>query len=255
MKNQMFWVGLSLLLVLGQCTTDNSTNSTYTYCPSSCIDYVEICSNSSDRECTLCAQSIFETVPLNGVCQTLSHHQLIANELTSSSMDLTGYSASKATPVTCGEYRFSGANVAGDYISKTFRNLPANHYEVVVRLNMGMIGNWDGSEELYVEVDGTRYAHASSCGYSMDICSGYQTDCIKIKETVHPHTHSTLTLSITSSSTELDPAIKYWGIKDLLVVARLCHDECLTCYGALNSQCLSCAAGFYLEGNKCVAEC
>ena len=115
-----------------------------------------------------------------------------------------------------------------------------------------MIGYWDGTEEIYLEIDGTKYTHEASCGYSMNICSGYQTDCIKIKETVHSHTNPTVTINITSSSTEVNPAVKYWGIKDLLVVARLCHDECLTCYGALNSQCLTCAAGFYLEGNKCV---
>lgn len=57
MKWQLFWI--SVILGLSHCSTDNSTNSTYTYCPSSCIDYVEVCSNTSNYECVLCAQSIF----------------------------------------------------------------------------------------------------------------------------------------------------------------------------------------------------
>ena len=139
-------------------------------------------------------------------------------------MSLVAYSATKTTPETCGQYQLSGANVANDYISKTFTNLPSNHYEVVIRFNMGTVGNWDGTEQIYVDVDGTRYAHESSCGWSMDICSGYQTDCIKFKENILPHTHANLTINISTSITEVNPAIKYWGIKDLLVVARLCHD-------------------------------
>ncbi len=44
------------------------------------------------------------------------------------SMSLDGYSTSNNVQVTCDKYLFSGAYVNGGYISKTFNNLPTNHY-------------------------------------------------------------------------------------------------------------------------------
>ena len=46
-----------------------------------------------------------------------------------------------------------------------------------------------------------------------------------------------------------------WAIKDLILAAKLCHTNCETCFGATDSDCLSCAAGFYLQGNVCLNAC
>ena len=62
-------------------------------------------------------------------------------------------------------------------------------------------------------------------------------------------------LEFSSLTTESDPNVQFWGIKDLLIIGKECHADCLTCYGSLNSNCLTCADGFYLEGNVCVQNC
>ena len=46
-----------------------------------------------------------------------------------------------------------------------------------------------------------------------------------------------------------------WGIKELIVAEKLCNSRCLTCFGATDNDCLSCASGFYLQGNVCVDAC
>lgn len=63
-----------------------------------------------------------------------------------SSLSLGGYSTSSLVPVTCDKYTFSGAYVQGGFISKTFNDLPLNHYEVVIRFNVGLIGSWNASD-------------------------------------------------------------------------------------------------------------
>ena len=58
-------------------------------------------------------------------------------------INLNGYSTSNNTLVTCDKYSFSGSYTAGGFISKTFNNIPLNHYQIVIRFSLGMIGSWD----------------------------------------------------------------------------------------------------------------
>jgi hypothetical protein len=69
------------------------------------------------------------------------------------------------------------------------------------------------------------------------------------------HNSSFLFLNFTALTSETDPNVQFWGIKELKVVAKMCHEYCLTCYGASNANCLTCAEGYYLQGNVCVPEC
>jgi len=41
----------------------------------------------------------------------------------------------------------------------------------------------------------------------------------------------------------------------LIIAAKLCHYNCLTCFAEKNSDCLSCRSGFYLQGNVCLPTC
>ena len=173
-----------------------------------------------------------------------------------SSLSLGGYSTSSLVPVTCDKYTLSGAYVQGGYISKTFTNLPLNHYEIVIRFNIGYIGSWNASsDEIYLSADSTITTFNASCDHSEDLCSGSGTDCIRIREAIVEHNASSVTLNFTSSIVETNPLVQYWGIKDLIVAVRKCHYQCNTCYGPLSSDCITCEDGYYLHGNKCVKEC
>ncbi len=85
---------------------------------------------------------------------------------------------------------------------------------------------------------------------------GYNSsDCVRIREYTLTHNTSYLTVKFSALTTEANPAVQFWGIKELFVVTKDCHSYCITCFGALSSQCLSCAAGYYLQGNVCLQQC
>jgi len=69
------------------------------------------------------------------------------------------------------------------------------------------------------------------------------------------HNTSSLNLNFTSLTSVTDPSIQWWGIKELIISAKLCNPYCLTCYGASNSNCLSCTFSYYLQGNVCLPTC
>jgi len=69
------------------------------------------------------------------------------------------------------------------------------------------------------------------------------------------HNTSSLILNFTSLTSVTDPSIQWWGIKELIISAKLCHSYCSTCYGPNNSNCLSCASSYYLQGNVCLQTC
>ena len=69
------------------------------------------------------------------------------------------------------------------------------------------------------------------------------------------HNSSYLELNFTALTNESDPSMMAWGIKELIVAAKLCHSYCQTCFDGTSSGCLSCASGYFLQGNVCVASC
>jgi len=69
------------------------------------------------------------------------------------------------------------------------------------------------------------------------------------------HSSNSLTLRISSSISETDPAYQFWGVKDLNIFAKMCSPKCDTCFGPSSGECITCANGYFLWGNLCVKEC
>lgn len=65
-----------------------------------------------------------------------------------SAFNFTGYSSSKPTPYLCNIYWISGQYVAGDYLEKSFTNLPTNHFQLIIRFAIAYIGFWDKNDEM-----------------------------------------------------------------------------------------------------------
>lgn len=106
-------------------------------------------------------------------------------------------------------------------------------------------------------VQSVNYVYRYVCQYPENICggTGNATDCVRIREYTMTHNSSFVFLNFSALTSESDPLVQWWGVKELIVAAKLCHAYCLTCYGANNSNCLSCAAGYYLQGNVCLPSC
>jgi len=115
------------------------------YCSSTCIDYISACFDETPQGCWVCANHIFNinsNLSSSTPCAPLNQSTILANELSNTAMSLYGYSSSEPTPVTCTNYMFSGQYTANSYLSKTFSNIPLNHYAVVVRFSVGYLGTW-----------------------------------------------------------------------------------------------------------------
>ena len=81
---------------------------------------------------------------------------------------------------------------------------------------------------------------------------GNSSDCVKIETVTVAHNATYLSLNFSALTTETDPSVQAWGIKELIVAEKLCHARCATCFGATDSDCLTCASGYYLQGNVCL---
>jgi hypothetical protein len=141
----------------------------------------------------------------------------------------------------------------------------------VIRFNVGYIGTWGATDALQLEVnDGYNSsfynweyigcglctaANNSSIPCTQNLCSIQGTDCVKIKEFKIQHNASYLTLKWTSLTTQNDPNIQNWGIKDHSITAKTCHRYCNQCFGEKVSECYTCSAGYFLSGNTCVSKC
>jgi hypothetical protein len=57
-------------------------------------------------------------------------------------MSLIGYTGSTPHTKPCGNMTFSGTYVNTDYIFKNFTNINTEHYELIIRFNVGYFGTW-----------------------------------------------------------------------------------------------------------------
>lgn len=132
----------------------------------------------------------------------------------------------------------------------------------MVRFSIGYVGAWDTTDYLRLALTDSQqsvnYDYRYFCETPENICGSTapnSTDCIRIREYTLIHNTSYVHLKFSALTTETDPSVQFWGVKELIVAAKMCHAYCLTCYGASNSNCLSCASGYYLQGNVCLPEC
>ena len=122
------------------------------YCSSTCIEYTGACFDDTPQGCWACADSIyniqanlFSATP----CSLADQTTIVAQELDNSPlMDLTGYTSSTPTPLTCTNYTFSGQYTSTDFLSKNFTGIPLNHHSLVIRFNVGYLGLWDTTDAL-----------------------------------------------------------------------------------------------------------
>lgn len=253
------------------------------FCSSSCIDYKGACFNETTGGCMVCANSIFN---MNAnwssatPCSLAPQRTIVANELPNTpAMSLAGFTSSSPIPITVSNYTFSGKYASTDYLFKNYTGIALNHYAVVIRFNVGYVGAWTDTDYLQLLMTdsngATNYNFSYFCGsgsYYDNVTNittytytdlaeningetGNATDCVRIKEYTLTHNTSYLALNFSAMTNQTNPNVAFWGIKELIVATMDCHAYCLTCYGGLNTQCLSCAAGFYLQGNVCLPVC
>jgi len=89
------------------------------------------------------------------------------------------------------------------------------------------MGDWYIYDQILTEIDGTNYSTPYvGCYETKPICFTNGNDCIKIVSHRIPHFSKHVNIKITSSISEVDPAYQFWGIKDLMITAKLCNFKC-----------------------------
>lgn len=113
------------------------------------------------------------------------------------------------------------------------------HYQLRVIIWMILIDNWQGSDIIKVTLDGnqtltqsrnTRQTSEKVCGNNGDF-----EDYVRFDKTYTHNTSNPYSINITTNNSG-----SKWGIKEVVVLAKLCHVACTSCFGALVSQCTSC---------------
>lgn len=113
----------------------------------------------------------------------------------STALSLTGFSSSNPNTFTCAGLPFSGKYVNTDYLEKNFTGIATEHFELVIRFNLGYFGAWGSSDNLQLEVNdgvstsyhswgyncGDQYSSGSIYNNTKNLCSTQGKDCIKIK--------------------------------------------------------------------------
>ncbi len=128
---------------------------------------------------------------------------------------------------------------------------------MIARFNIAFMGIWSTTDVIIVNVDDSPHSFAYSCGYPESICTPPASgiDCIKIKQINSTHNTSSALITFSSSIITSSSILQSWGLKDLMIILKTCHAYCVSCYGPAATQCLICAAGYYLIGNDCVSSC
>jgi hypothetical protein len=161
-------------------------------------------------------------------------------------------------------YNFLGPFVANNYVYKAFAGLGTNHYQVDILWSFGIFGGWAGEQLSAIFTDGngvvTQMANQGQiCPVSGGInCTGQSnSSCFLNKQKTIIHNTDFLSVNFSSmgSAISTSTTLKSWGIKDLIIVVSKCDPTCLTCFGSLATNCMSCQSGLYLQGSICILNC
>lgn len=176
-------------------------------------------------------------------------------------MSLDGFATNDPNPITCSEFNFSGLYSADSFLSKTYSGVPFNHYAMIIRFNVALMGFWELSDQLRLTVsDGINnyvfdYSPKSNCFDWLSLCGTNTTDCIGSEQFELKHYTEKITLNFTSLNPENDTSIQAWGIKELIIAAKMCDPACNICFGPRQDQCTECSQDYYLVGNLCLKRC
>lgn len=69
------------------------------------------------------------------------------------------------------------------------------------------------------------------------------------------YTHSDTTGPISFNMTSILTTNGTFGIRDVLIIAKLCHSYCQLCTGSTNTTCTACKASYFLSGTTCDTAC
>ena len=159
-----------------------------------------------------------------------------------------GLSPSSGSTSTCGpqsggsqwSYSYTGNQTGNDVVTYTDTSgVSLPHYQLRIIAWVILIDDWQGQDNVKVTLDGTdsqtqsrnsRQTNEKTCGNG-----GNWEDYVRFDKTYTHNISTPFTIDITTTGSN-----SRWGVKEVVVIARLCHAACLSCFGGLATQCYSC---------------
>ena len=172
------------------------------------------------------------------------------------SLGVSEYTSTCGGETIIGGYEKFGAN---DWAKKTYSDLPA-HTNVSLQFDIYFIDSWDGAADIYlVYVDNDNeysQSHHTAGNSSGNVCGSIWADN-KTTVTIGPIPHNSTSITLKFSSTlNSGPEDESFGFKNIkITVDVICTPACLTCFGDSESECYTCADGWYLNGTTCLNPC
>jgi hypothetical protein len=170
-------------------------------------------------------------------------------------------------------YVFSNRLVGDDYVYQTV-SLSMAHYQLKMRFTVAFVGVWGTNiDYLWMHLNDTLQTYDVNMSYSCALTStgtdpicgvtmptfpnAYnQVDCLQTYDYTYSHNTTSMLVNITYPNLQRDASVRFWNLYDALIVIATCHAACAQCFGAANTQCTSCANGYYyLNNNTCLAAC
>ena len=199
------------------------------------------CNSATFEDCTECT-SPWTRNSTTSVCEILPSSGW--GLVTFSQKEGGDLSTSATNTATCGsgswQYSYLG-NITGSGNTTFFDSAGCSlpHYQLRIIVWIILIDEWQGSDTIKVTLEGnqTKTQTRNSRQSSEKVCgnNGNSEDYVRFDQTYTHNTSNNYTIDIYSSNTN-----SKWGIREVMVLAKLCHPACLSCFGSLVSQCTSC---------------
>lgn len=113
------------------------------------------------------------------------------------------------------------------------------HYQLRIIFWTILMDNWGGGDLIKATLEGNqtqtsnknnRTASEKTCGNGGD-----WDDYVRFDRTYTHNVSTPYTIDITTNSSN-----SKWGVKELIVLAKLCHPACTACFGSFITQCWAC---------------
>ena len=214
------------------------------------------CNSINSNDCTSCRSPFSDDGTGNCIVDpTTSGYELI-----DSSPDLGGsLSISPSTTGTCDSYSYYG-NFVSDQDTLTvqeFNGINSPHYQVQIMFWTIMIDDWNSDDFIDTTFNGTsqkQYRNSRTSTEKFCDNNGNAEDLVLYSKAFN-HNETGVPIDFTIF---LDNSKKEnWGVKEIMVLAKLCHTACTSCFGGAATQCWSCEndTPMKLSGTTCNESC
>ncbi len=154
------------------------------------------------------------------------------------------------------DYYMLGSLGSNSYVKKTFSGLGINHYQLTVYYGYAIMSPITWTRPLLLQLidetgTTTNDTYTPNCVLDGLVGCLWSLGCYKNYAKTVAYSSNSLTLNFVLATTLTTG--QAWGIRDIVIVLAKCDASCATCTAGAATNCLTCAAGLYFSGTRCIS--